>query len=299
MGRFLASYLAGIVVVVGGWFGWTSADRVDEAVSASADLVVPRPSGDAHSQDRAVSPAPSDPDRTLSTVGTEPSPLCRIRTPSSAPGMNRVMTRLDDQPTLRGGDHGGSVKLADGRRMLFYGDTIRDPTTVSPFMVRNSVLVLDHGCLRPMDGQDGEAVIPDDPDDTGYWPMSMRAVQVPGGTRVQVITNRVRAVGPLEDGTTPDSPDGFRTLGSSLATFEVPTGRTPHFVGQTQLTPDTTDPRVPTWGAAMWEHDGMLYVFGTASNVTKTTAGWSLHVARTRPDELSDTGAWEYWDGSR
>lgn len=299
MGRFLASYLAGILVIAGGWYGWTSADQVDEVVAASADLLTPTPTGDPHEQGRAASPVSGDPYRALSTAGTEPSPPCRIRKPSSAAGMNRVMARLDDQPTLRGGDHGGSVQLADGRRMFFYGDTIRDPTTVSPFMVRNSVLVLDRGCLRPMEGQDGDAVIPDDPDNTGYWPMSVRAVQVPGGTRVQVITNRVRAVGPLDGSTTPDSPDSFQTLGSSLATFEVPTDRTPRYVGQVPLTPDTTDPRVPTWGAAMWEYDGMLYVFGTASNETKTTAGWSLHVARTSPDELSDTDAWEYWDGSR
>ncbi|WP_338748563.1 DUF4185 domain-containing protein [Janibacter alittae] len=299
MGRFLASYLAGIIVIVGGWLGWTSADRVDEAVSASADLVVPGPSGDARAQGRVAPRADSDSSRALSIGGTEPSPPCGIRTPSSASGMNRVMARLDDQPMLRGGDHGGSVQLADGRRMFFYGDTVRDPTTVSPFMVRNSALVLDRGCLRPMDGQDGDAVIPDDSDNTGYWPMSMRAVEVPGGTRVRVITNRVQAVGPLEGDTLPDSPDAFRTLGSSMATFEVPTDRTPRFVGQTPLTPDTTDPRVPAWGAAMWEHDGTLYVFGTASNETKTTAGWSLHVARTSPDELADPDAWEYWDGNR
>lgn len=50
MGRFLASYLAGIIVIAGGWFGWTSPDRVAEAVSDSADLIVPSPSDDSHTE---------------------------------------------------------------------------------------------------------------------------------------------------------------------------------------------------------------------------------------------------------
>lgn len=292
MGRFLASYLAGIIVIAGGWFGWMYADRVADVVAGSAEVIAPGTSTD------DTSSGTNEPGTMLSVVGTEPSPPCRIRRPSSARGMNRAMARLDDQPTLQGGDHGGSVRLADGRRFFVYGDTIRDPATVSPFMVRNSALVLDEGCLRPVDGRDGEALIPDDPDNTGYWPMSLRATPVNGGTRVQVVTNRVRAVGPLEGSTTPDAPDSFQTLGSSLATFEIPTDRTPRYIGQVPLTPDTSDPTVPTWGAAMWEHEGTLYVFGTASNATKSTAGWSLHVARTDPDELSDTDTWEYWGGS-
>lgn len=290
MRRFLASYAAGILVIVGGWFGWVSADRVEESVDASVELVAPTEEEPSRGEERS---APStmlrDPRQRLSVAGTEPSPPCDRPRPTGAGGMNRLMNRLDETPTLEGGDHGGSVALADGRRLFVYGDTIRDPVTVSPFMVRNSVLVVDAGCLTPMEGPEGEAAIPDDSDNTGYWPMSLRALEVTGGTKVQVITNRVREA----------AGGSFQTLGTSLATIEVPTNRTPRLTEQVPLTPDSSDPRVPTWGAAMWDHESTTYVFGTASNETKTTAGWSLHLARSAPRALADTDGWEYWDGSR
>ena len=50
---------------------------------------------------------------------------------------------------------------------IYPGDTIRDEGSVSPFMVRNSVAIVDGGCLQPMTGRGGDAVIPDDADDTG------------------------------------------------------------------------------------------------------------------------------------
>lgn len=290
MGRFLVSSLAGVLVIVGGWFGWTRADEVDAAITEVADDLGPGDPRPSPSQERGAAPPgmPTDPDATLAVTDTPAGEPCSEARPRGADGMNRLMDTLDEEPTLRGGDHGGSAVLADGRRMFVYGDTIRDPVTISPFMVRNSVLIADDGCVQPMKGPDGDAVIPDDEDNTGYWPMSLRSVAVDGGTRVQVITNRVRETGE----------DSFQTLGSSLVTFEVPTGRMPELVDQVPLSPDSHDPRVPTWGAALWDHDETTYVFGTASNESKTTAGWSLHVARTDPDTLGDQDTWEYWDGS-
>ena len=82
--------------------------------------------------------------------------------------------------------------------MFVFGDTIRDTDVVSPFMVRNSVLVANGGCLRAMRAGDDGAVIPDE-GDTGYWPMSLRARAVPGGTRVEVITAAVRDLGVVLD----------------------------------------------------------------------------------------------------
>ena len=290
MGRFLASSLAGILVIVGGWFGWTRAGEVDGAVTDVARAVGLGGTGSEVSRSRGASPPGmrTDPDATLSVTSTPRADPCTRPSPSGAAGMNRRVDALDDEPMLQGGDHGGSAPLADGRRMFVYGDTIRESGRISPFMVRNSVLVADHGCVQPMDGPGGMAVIPDADDGTGYWPMSLRSTAIDGGTRVEVITNRVRDVGE----------DSFETLGSSLATFEVPTGRMPTLVKHTPLTPDMEDHRVPTWGAAMWDDGDKTYVFGTASNEGKSTAGWSLHVARTDPDTLDDQATWEYWDGS-
>lgn len=292
MGRFLVSLLAGMLVIVGGSVGWLHADSVNALVSDTAqDLTsggspIPTPSPRA----TPPSPKPSDPDATLSLLDSPADEPCNRTAPTGASEMNRLMDQLDGEPLLQGGDHGGSIALADGRRMFVYGDTVRDTETVSPFMVRNSVLLATKGCVNPVKGPSGDEVIPDDADTTGYWPMSLRSVAVRGGSRVQVIANRVRQTG--DDSV-------FQTLGSSLVTFEVPTGRMPHVVAQQPLAGDSHDARIPTWGAAMWDHDGRIYVFGTASNESKTTAGWSLHVARADPEDLGDMDEWEYWDGTR
>ncbi|MGO1165754.1 MAG: DUF4185 domain-containing protein [Janibacter sp.] len=291
MGRFLVSLLAGMLVIVGGWYGWLRADSVDAVVTDAARGIAP---DDAPAQDVTSGTPPSDlptnPDMTISHTDTPKGEPCSRARPSSESGMDRLMDRLDEEPRMQGGDHGGSAALADGRRMFVYGDTIRDPVTVSPFMVRNSVLVANEGCVTPVRGPGGAAVIPDEEDNTGHWPMSLRSIAVDGGTTVQVITNRVRQT---------NDESAFQTLGTSLVTFEVPTDRMPQVVDTQPLAPDPEDWRTPNWGAAMWDHDGKTYVFGTASNETKTSAGWSLHVARTDPEDLGDMDRWEYWDGQQ
>lgn len=292
MGRFLVSVIAGMLVIVGGWYGWLRADTVDALVTDAARGLAPDDAlaTDVTPEGEAPSGMPTDPQTTISIADTRAGQPCPLPQPTSEGGMDRLMDALDDEPRLEGGDHGGSVALADGRRMFVYGDTIRDPVTISPFMVRNSVLVANGGCVQPMLADDGAAVIPDDPDNTGYWPMSLRAVAVDGGTKVQVITNRVRQT---DDGSV------FQTLGTSLVTFEVPTDRMPRVVDTKPLAPDPEDWRTPNWGASMWDHDGKTYVFGTASNAAKASLGWSLHVARTDPQHLGDMDHWEYWDGTQ
>ncbi|KRE37445.1 hypothetical protein ASG73_07115 [Janibacter sp. Soil728] len=289
MGRFLVSLSAGILVILGGWVGWSRAGTVDDLLADASSVAAPS-TDTTSSTGGAASPLTTDPDTSISLLDSPASPPCSRPRPVGAAGMNRLMEQLDGEPRLQGGDHGGSAALADGRRLFVYGDTIRDPVTVSPFMVRNSALVANRGCVTALPGPSGDAFIPDDSDNTGYWPMSLRSVAVTGGTQVQIITNRVRQTGDASV---------FQTLGSSLVTVEVPTGRMPQVVDQQPLAADSKDPRIPTWGAAMWDHDDHVYVFGTASNETKTTAGWSLHVARTTPDELGDMDRWEYWDGTR
>ncbi|CAM4102857.1 DUF4185 domain-containing protein [Janibacter anophelis] len=269
MTRFLVNWLAGSLVVLGAWFGWTYTEQVEAAVSSAADLG-PTPEGEP-----------------LRTEGTELGSPCAEPTPVDAAGMNALMDQLDGVPTLEGADHGDSVALADGRRMYAYGDTIRDTDVVEPFMVRNSVLVSNGACVKPMATEHDGPVIPSD-GRLGYWPMSMRATEVEGGTVVQMITATVTVKGT----------DSFQTSGSNLAVFEVPTNRMPRLVSHEPIGERSTDPRVPTWGASMWDSGSWTYVFGTASNADKSTAGWALHVARSRPDDLGDPDAWQYWDGS-
>lgn len=271
MARFLVSWLAGGLVVAGAWFGWTHTAEVDAAVAGPAGFVElgPTPEGEP-----------------LRTAGTEVGFACSGPTPRDAAGMDDLMGELDRQPRLEGADHGASIELADGRRMYTYGDTIR-ADGIRPFMVRNSVLISNGDCVRPMPTEHDGPAIPSD-GKQGYWPMSMRARAVEGGTVVEVITATVSVRGT----------DSFETSGSNLATFEVPTGRMPRLVSHEPLGERTSDPRVPTWGAAMWDDGPWTYVFGTSSNADKSTAGWALHVARTRPEELGSLDEWEYWDGS-
>jgi hypothetical protein len=49
------------------------------------------------------------------------------------------------------------------------------------------------------------------------------------------------------------------------------------------------------WGAASWRgRDDYLYIYGTANPETELVFGWSLHVARVRPEQVFDVLAWEY-----
>ena len=54
----------------------------------------------------------------------------------------------------------------------------------------------------------------------------------------------------------------------------------------------------PTWGAATALHDGWLLLYGTARPGIPGVFGFSLQVARVRPDDLLDLSAWQYWDGA-
>ena len=78
----------------------------------------------------------------------------------------------------------------------------------------------------------------------------------------------------------------------------VRAGETPQLVVRRDLGPDDADTNRPTWGAATAIHDGWLYLYGTARPGTEGIFGFSLHVARTRVDDVLDETAWEYWDGS-
>ena len=46
-------------------------------------------------------------------------------------------------------------------------------------------------------------------------------------------------------------------------------------------------------------HDGWVYLYGTANPDRAGVFGYSLQVARVRPDDILDAKRWTYWDGSR
>lgn len=215
---------------------------------------------------------------------------------TSVADLNRIaaMRGTDD---FRGGDVGADALLQDGRRAWLFGDTLQDGVAGSGY-VRNSMLVTDEKCIRAVVPESGGALIPDrtgaGENPVGYWPMSTVVDERAGYDLLYVTTQRVRTTG--------SDAFGFENLGLSVAVFVVPIGGTPQLLERRDIGPDSADRNHPTWGAATTltgrGDDRWLYVFGTANPGTDKAWGYSLRVARVRPDDFLDQDRWRYWDGS-
>lgn len=215
---------------------------------------------------------------------------------TSVDDLNRIaeMRGTDD---FRGGDVGADALLQDGRRAWLFGDTLQDGVTGSSY-VRNSMLVTDEECIRAVVPEDDGALIPDrsggGESPVGYWPMSTVVDERAGYDLLYVTTQRVRTTG--------SEAFDFENLGLSVAVFVVPVGGTPQLLERRDMGPDRADRTHPTWGAATTltgrGDDRWLYVFGTANPGTDKAWGYSLRVARVRPDDFLDQERWRYWDGS-
>ena len=204
--------------------------------------------------------------------------------------LNRFVTRLRGDPAFAGGDVGASVALQDGRQLFFFGDTLRDPSFAGPQFVRNSALLVSPDCVSVVLPSDDAALVPDRADGVGYWPMSVARVERPGYDLVGVALQRVRSTG---GGGVFD----FEVLGPALAVFLVPRGGVPQLVAQEDLGPDRADVTSPMWGAATAVDGDWVYAYGTARAPDEPYSGFSLRVARVRPDQLLHTDRWQYWDG--
>ncbi len=206
---------------------------------------------------------------------------------------NRFVRSVRGNDAFPGAAVGADVALQDGRRLWVFGDTLRSADFDGQRFVRNSMLVIGDGCAEVVVPEDRGAVIPDRDARVGYWPMSVAKEEHDGFDLVAVGAQRVR---------TTDAPDGafaFESLGSSVAVFTVPVGGTPRLLAQLDLGEDDPDPARPQWGAAAVVHGGWVYVYGTARPDRQGVFGFSLRVARVRPADLVDLGAWRYWDGRR
>jgi hypothetical protein len=140
---------------------------------------------------------------------------------------------------------------------------------------------------------DGGALVPDRRDGVGYWPMSIAKVERTGYDLVGVGLQRVRSA------TVPDGALAFQNLGPAMAVFIVTRGRAPQLLEVQDIGADDPDGDRPTWGAAATVSDDWIYLYGTANPRQASVFGFSLHVARVRPDDLLDESAWRYWDGRR
>ncbi|MGO4257886.1 DUF4185 domain-containing protein [Marmoricola sp. RAF53] len=210
---------------------------------------------------------------------------------STLADLNKFVGTVRGGPAFQGADVGADVGLQDGRRLWVFGDTLRSPDFDGQRFVRNSMLVLGEGCVRSVVPADKGAVVPDRKDGVGYWPMSVARTARDGYDLVGMVTQRVRGT---------DAPDGayaFETLGSSLALFVVPVGKTPQLVAQQDLGPDDPDSARPEWGAAAAVDGDQVYLYGTARPDQKGVFGFSLRVARTKIDDFLHPEKWQYWDG--
>jgi hypothetical protein len=120
--------------------------------------------------------------------------------------------------------------------------------------------------------------------------MSSAVAHRPGYDLVMVSTQRVKTTG--------GGSFDFANLGPSLAVFIVQDGETPQLIATEDLGADSAAKSRPTWGAALAVDDDWLYAYGTANPDTAGVFGFSLQVARVRPDDALDSTKWRYWDGA-
>jgi len=206
--------------------------------------------------------------------------------------LNRFVQQVRGDPALAGGDVGASAALQDGRQLFVFGDTLRDPSFDGQRFVRNSMLVVSADCASVVLPADNGAVIPDRADGVGYWPMSVARIERPGYDLVGVAAQRVRGNDDEAAGVF-----AFDILGPALAVYIVPAGGVPQLIAQQDLGPDRVDVTVPMWGAASAVDGGWIYLYGTARPEGATYGGFSLQVARVRPDQAHLVDRWEFWDG--
>lgn len=228
----------------------------------------------------------------VASVASE-SPCLSTGQVTSVADLNRIAETLRGGPAFQGADVGADVTLQDGRRLMVFGDTLRSPAFSGQRFVRNSMLLFGPDCIQTVLPADHGALIPDRPSATGhpvgYWPMSVARITRPGYDLVAVTAQRVRSVG--------DDTFDFENLGPAVAVFVVAPGLAPQLADVRDLGADSTDPDRPAWGAATAVHGGWLYLYGTANPRQDFVFGFSLRVARVRPDDILDRSAWRYWDG--
>ncbi|QWF21946.1 DUF4185 domain-containing protein [Nocardioides sp. LMS-CY] len=226
----------------------------------------------------------------LPSVASETTCVDRAGRPRSVRDLNHQISTLQGTPAFQGADVGADVRLQDGRFLLVFGDTLRGPSFDGPSLARNSMLLWDTDCVSVVLPPSKGALIPDRLDGVGYWPMSSAVAHRPGYDLVLVSTQRVRSTG--------GGSFDFANLGPALAVFVVRAGGAPQLIATKDLGADDADPARPAWGAALAVDDGWVYAYGTARPGQDGVFGFSLHVARVRPDDVLDAAKWRFWDGS-
>jgi hypothetical protein len=266
------------------------------AVAVSA-LVL---SGAACSGSDPVGPAGSSAPPPSASASTSPSPAPTASLSPSCPpppatespvtvdGLNRALSGTIDLPAWQAADIGASARLADGRIVWVFGDTVRPDR--QPVVVANSMLVSSGRCVSQLVDRDAGPVVPDAGAGVVRWPMSVIVVRHDGADAVVVFCSRIRR------GDT--GAFGFTYLGSSAAVFTVEADGTPRLAEVVDITPDSEEETQVDWGAAATVDGSWAYVYGTRLTGREGDVGRELHVARAPASDLGDRGRWQFWDGT-
>lgn len=238
------------------------------------------------------------PDGPSSTVGYRLVPSCPAPVapdqPATAKLVNKVVAATD-LPGWQAADIGASVKLADGRLVWVFGDTVRS-SALQPRIVANSMLVSSNRCVSQLRASDDGPIIPDVSSTQVRWPMSValldHAGQVPSGTEVLVVlcARTQRGTGGNMD---------FQFRGTSAAIFTVEGGGVPTLVDVYEVTPDNGAEDQINWGAAAMVHGPWFYVYGSRLTGQTGVFGHALYAARAPQSNPRDRSKWQFWDGGR
>jgi hypothetical protein len=230
------------------------------------------------------------------TAGAALQPSCPapVRPPAvTADLLNRIVAQAD-LPGWQAADIGASTRLADGRLVWVFGDTVRRPE-LQPRLVANSMLVSSGTCVSQLVTPDHGPVVPDDRDGTVHWPMSVVALP-PSAALGQDVDEVVlvlcartrRGAGSLD----------FQFRGTTAAVFTVGHDGVPRLSRTVEVSPDDADRDQINWGAAATVDGNWLYVYGTRSTGEPYVFGRELYVARLPVDDPGDRGTWRFWDGT-
>lgn len=208
--------------------------------------------------------------------------------PTDAAGWNRLFGDLDGD--WAGGDAALSVRLADGRLLWVFGDTMtgrvgRDGRRApGAGIVRSSILVTDGTCVTSAAPR--RTALPGT-GSTWLWPTSVllqRSTRA-GGSTVVVFAQRMRSTG--------TGAWSFARVGAAAVELTV----APHgavTIGRARDLPGSA----VLWGAGTVARGTTTYVYGTRVVHLPLVMGRDLLVARVPTATVTDPTTWTYRTGS-
>jgi Domain of unknown function (DUF4185) len=196
-----------------------------------------------------------------------------------------------------GGDGMVSATLGPKRVLWLFGDTIlgtaKDGKRVGAKMVNNTVAVQDgygtDATIRFIAGptKDGKPTAFITPaDGTGwFWPQSAIRVE-----------DRLFVFLPQIEKTKDTGVFGFKQVGQWLASIKNPDDEPENWrLGQTKVPfADFKEDRERSWGSAVLEDGGNIYVYGYDQERGKLNGKRRLTVARVSAKDLANFGAWRF-----